>query len=170
MPLLRISVYSSRELQGLIARLKTTDRETRKQIRQATKAAAGPIWTSALSEQLSTRLEARVLAKTGRVKVSDQNVTLTAASIGRSLPGGLSPKTDYHVVEFGADRDEWVTYEARSSKGRPFSVKRRTRRQLRPRKRTGYVVYPAAADAIPRLASLWVQTAVRTLHEIVEGK
>ena len=35
---------------------------------------------------------------------------------------------------------------------------------------TGYVVYPAAAEAIPRIASLWVQTAVRTLHELVEGR
>lgn len=170
MPLLRISVYSSRELQALIVRLKGTDRETRKQIRQATKLAAGPIWTSALAEQLSTRVEATVLAKTGRVKVSDQNITLTAASIGRPLSGGLQPKRDYHVIEFGAERDELVTYEARSRKGRTFAVKRHTRRQLRPRKRTGYVVYPAAADAIPRLASLWVQTAMRTLHELVEGK
>jgi hypothetical protein len=170
MPLLRISTYSSRELQGLLVRLKGADKETRKRIRQVTKADAGPIWTSSLNQQASTRLEARVLAATGRVKVSDQNVTLTAATVGRKLTGGLNPKTDYHGVEFGAEQGATSRYEATSIKGRRFTVERRTRAQLRPVKRTGYVVYPAAAEAIPRLASLWVQTAVRTLHELVEGK
>lgn len=169
MPLLRISVYSSRELQGLIARLRTTDRETRKRIRQVTKADAAPIWSEELAQHATTRLEVATLVRTGRVKVSDQNVTLTAATVGRPLRGGLAPKTDWHAVEFGADREERATYRARSRTGNTFTVNRRTRRQLRPRKRTGYVVYPAAAGAIPRIASLWVQTAVRTLHELIEG-
>lgn len=170
MTLLRISVYSSRELQGLIARLKTVDRETRKQIRQATKASAAPIWQQTITEHGTTRLEQRVLVKTARVTVSDQNVTLTSAGSARRLPGGLIPNQDYHVVEFGApDRESFRPYEARSKAGRYFTVNRRTRRQLRDRKRTGYVVYPAAADAIPRIAALWVQTAVRTLHELIEG-
>jgi hypothetical protein len=168
-PLLRISVYSSRELQGLIARLKTTDRETRKQIRQATKTDALPIWSESVLAHVETRLEARVLGATARVKASDQNVTLTAATVGRKLSGGLDPKIDWHVVEFGADRDSVTGYEATSPRGTRFPVKRHTRRQLRPRNPKGYVVYPAAAEAIPRIASLWVQTVVRTLHEIVEG-
>lgn len=168
--LLRISVYSSRELQGLIARLKTTDREVRQQIRKATKADAQPIWQSTVLEHVSTRLEARVLGKTARVAVSDQNVTLKSAGSVKALPGGLVPSRDYHAVEFGVpDREERRPYEARSKHGRSFTVNRRTRRQLRDRNRNGYVVYPAAADAIPRIASLWVQTAVRTLHDLIEG-
>lgn len=167
---MRISVYTSNELQGLILRLKATDRETRKRIRQVTKAAAGPIWQQSLAEHVSTRLEAAVLVKTGRVRVSDQNVTLSAATIGRKLSGGLDPKQEYHEVEFGAvDREAYRRYEATSSRGRPYTVNRRTKRQLRARNRKGYVVYPAAAEAIPRLASLWVQTTVRTLHEQIEG-
>lgn len=171
MPLLRISVYSSRELQGLIARLRLVDRETRKAIRAATRGVALPIWQESLAAHANTRLEVRVLSNTGRVKVSDQNVTLTSATIGRKLSGGLDPKTDYHLVEFGApDRDAFRSYSATSRKGRAYTVRRRTQRQFKARNRTGYVVYPAAAEAIPRLASLWVQTAVRTLHELIEGK
>lgn len=169
MPLLRISVYSSRELQGLIARLRTADRETRKAIRQATRTAALPIWQDSLRAYATTRLEVRVLADTGRVKVSDQNVALTSATIGRRLSGGLNPKTDYHEVEFGAvDRDAYHRYEAKRG-GKYYWVRRRTMRQFKERQQTGHVVYPAAAAAIPRLASLWVQTAVRTMHEILEG-
>lgn len=169
MPLLRISVYSSRELQGLIARLKTADRETRKAIRQATRTAALPIWQESLRGHATTRLEVRVLVNTGRVRLSDQNVTLTSATIGRRLSGGLDPKVDYHEVEFGAvDREKYRRYEA-SRNGRYYWVKRRTLRQFKERQTTGHVVYPAAAAAIPRLASLWVQTAVRTMHEVIEG-
>lgn len=170
MPLLRISVYSSRELQGLIARLRTVDRETRKAIRQATRGVALPIWQESLRSHATTRLEVRTLVDTGRVKVSDQNVTLTSATIGRRLSGGLAPKKDFHLVEFGSvDRDAYRPYSATSRKGRTFPVKRRTQRMFKARNTKGYVVYPAAADAIPRLASLWAQTAVRTLHELIEG-
>jgi hypothetical protein len=166
--LLRISVYSSRELQGLVARLREVPRETQAQIRRATKAVAQPIWQQATLEHVSTRLEQRVLAKTARAAVSNQNVTLQAAGSVKRLSGGLVPAVNYHAVEFGVpNRDEVRPYEARSKHGRSFTVKRRTRRQLRDRNRQGYVAYPAAADVIPRLASLWVQTAVRTLHEAV---
>jgi hypothetical protein len=170
MALLRISVYSSRELQGLIARLRTVDRETRKAIRQATKGPALSIWQESLSAHASTQLERRVLSVTGRVRVSDQNVTLTAATVGRKLSHGLNPKTDWHAVEFGADREARTKYTATRNGGRSFEVTRRTKRQFKRPNRKGYVVYPAAADAIPRLAALWVQTAVRTLHELIEGK
>lgn len=170
MPLLRISVYSSHELQALISRLRTADRETRKAIRQATKGAALPIWQDSLRANATTALEVKVLANSGRVRVSDQNVTLTSATVGRKLSGGLNPKVDYHAVEFGAvDREAFTQYEARRN-GKAFQVRRRTLRQFKPRNTKGYVVYPAAAEAIPRLASLWVQTAVRTLHELIEGK
>jgi hypothetical protein len=37
-----------------------------------------------------------------------------------------------------------------------------------PNRRGGYVIYPAANAAIPRVASLWVQTARRTIHEALE--
>jgi hypothetical protein len=32
------------------------------------------------------------------------------------------------------------------------------------------VVYPAAAEDIPRIASLWFQTAARQVHEIFEAR
>jgi len=48
------------------------------------------------------------------------------------------------------------------------TYKRRLGTRYRLPRRGGYVAYPAAGDSIPRFASLWVQTAIRTIHETVE--
>lgn len=165
---MRISVSESRVLQALIAAMKTMDRETAKNIRRFTKSEMDPAWRQAVAEHARTSLDHAVLASTARLAVSDQNVTLKSASVGRSLSGGLSPKADFAAVEFGVNRDKTATYTATSRKGKPFKVTRHTQRQMPPRVRKGRVVYPAAADIIPRLASLWVQTVVRTFHEQLE--
>lgn len=166
---MRISVFNSKEAQATIALLKTADREIAKELRRATKDMVGPAWSKAVAEHTSTRLEARVLANTARVAISDQNITLKSATVGRRLAGGLDIKTQYYAVEFGGNRDQRVSYEARSRKGRSFTVtSRHTARQLRPRKSNGYVVYPAATEVIPRIASLHVQTVMRTFAEIAE--
>lgn len=167
---MRISVFNSKELQGVIVAMKSFDREVAKQIRKATKAVVEKIWQDAVREEASTRLEHRVLVNTARVAVSDQNVTLKSAQIGRKLSGGLLPSQSYAAVEFGADRQTKTTYEATSKKGTRYTVTRRTRSQLRPRKQAGYVVFPAAARVIPRIASLWVQTTVRTFYELIERR
>lgn len=166
---MRISVFGSDELQATILALKTLDKETRKQIRTHTKAMVETEWKKALAEQADTRLEHAVLVATSRVRVSDQNVQLTSATVGRSLKGGLSPKRDAAAVEFGAARVV-VPYQATSRKGTRYTVRRETRNQLKPRNKTGYVVYPAAASIIPRIASLWIQTTARTIYDMLERR
>jgi len=165
----RITVFGSKELQATILALKTLDRETRKQIRTHTKAMVDTEWNKALAEQADTRLEHAVLVATGRVRVSDQNVQLTSATVGRTLRGGLNPKTSAAAVEFGAD-PAVTTYEATSSRGKRYTVRRNTRNQLKARRKTGYVVYPAAAQIIPRIASLWIQTTARTIFDMLERR
>jgi hypothetical protein len=164
----RISVWDSKELQAILLALRGFDRDLKKEIRSRTKTMAQPEWQKAVAERAGTVLESKVLAATARVQVSDQNVMLRSASIGRSLSHGLLPSANYAAVEFGADRNVKTTYERRSPKGKTHSVTRRTRTQLRPRTRKGYVVFPAAAEMIPRLAALWAQTTVRTFHETIE--
>lgn len=166
---MRITIFGSKELQAVVLAMRTLDRDSRKEIRKHVKDMAQPAWQQALAENAQTRLEHRVLARTGRVRVSDQNVTLTAASVGRPLAGGLQPKQQYHAVEFGADPED-VTYTATSKNGKRYKVTRNTRAQLRPRNAKGYVVYPAAAEMIPRIAAMFVQTVVRTVHEKLETR
>ncbi len=168
--MLRISVHSSQQLQAVILATKQVDRELRKQIRQHTRQMVLPEWQQAVRENASTRLEQRVLGQTARALVSDQNVTLKAAHIGRALAGGLKPSDMWWAVEFGAPRDQRRDYTGRRG-STTFPVKgRRTTQQLRPRNSKGYVAYPAAANIIPRIAALWAQTAARTIHEAFESR
>lgn len=165
----RISVFASKELQATILALKGMDRELAKQIRAAIKTVTQPEWQEAVRGNVTTALQTRVLSDTARVTVSDQNITLKSAAIGKSLSGGLKPSELAHSAEFGADRSFTKTYEATSRKGKHYTVRERhTRRQFKPRNLKGDVVYPAAARIIPRIASLFVQTTVRTFHELIE--
>lgn len=168
--MLRIDVKASRELQAVLLAVRRVPKELSAQIRQQTKGMLAPEWQKAMRENASTRLEHRVLSDTSRVSVSNQNVRISAAGLKRSATSGLSPSVVGRAVEFGADREKTSTYDRRSPKGTRHKVTRRTRRHLRPANGKGYVFYPAAANIIPRLASLWVQTTVRVLAEAFEGK
>ena len=151
-------------LQGVIIALKHSDAETRKAIRTYTKSTMTRPWLDAIERQASTRLERRVISDSATVAVSDQNIRIQSAAKGRMLSGGLVPKKDYAPVEFGAGHKK-VTYTRQGHR-----VTRNTTAQFKSHNRSGYVFYPAAKEMIPRLASLWVQTVVKTFADIFEGK
>lgn len=175
--LLSISASSSREFQLIAVSLKSyVDRDLAASLRKVLRQEVEPIWRSAVAEQVSVaqgqvapRLGAALFARTARAAVSDRNVTLKAAATGRPLRGGLDYRDrSWGAFEFGSYRNKITTYSATSSKGKRFEVRRRTRRQLPRQRSTGWIVYPAAAEAIPRIAALYAQTALRGLHEAIE--
>ncbi|MEN0103330.1 MAG: hypothetical protein AAGC90_10425 [Curtobacterium sp.] len=159
----RISVFASKDLRTLLAALKTVPRDVQKNIRQYTKADAQPIWQDEIRSRIRTRLDDRVLGSSARVRVSNQNVQLESARIGRSLQHGTKPSQIASGVEFGANRGERNTYMTTSRRGRRYAATRQTKNQLPTRNTNGRVVFPASRAAVPRLASLWVQTGFRTL-------
>ena len=168
-PLLRINVRSSKALQATILALKGMPAELSKETRKVIKTFTDDEWRGAVRGRVTTRLETRVLSDTARVAVTNQNVTLKSATVGRALSGGLKPSQLARATEFGADAGKVSTYQATSRKGKKYTVhNRRTRMQFRNVSRSGYAVYPAAAKIIPRVASAFVQTTVRTLHEAFE--
>lgn len=168
---MRISVYADKAgvLRTLLAGMKRLDRDIAKHMRRETKTMVQQEWQRAVAEHANTRLEHRVLVSTARVAVSDRNVKLKSAHLSRSLSGGLKPSETYGPVEFGSELHT-STVTQRSRKGRSYTYNRTTGRQFRVPKQSGYVVYPAAKNIIPRLASLWVQTMVRAFHEAAEGR
>jgi hypothetical protein len=163
---MRISVFASKELQAVTIAMRNLDRENAKQLRKATKANVLPIWKESVRGHTTSRLEERVLTQTATVLVRDDNITLRSASSVKRLSGGGTVSDLAHSTEFGAVRDT-RNAEGRNG-GSPY--KRQTRNQFRPRNRKGYTVYPAASDAIPRVASLWVSTIVRGIRDAFEGK
>lgn len=151
----------------MLLAIKRAPREIQGEIRKHTRALGGQEWQQALAQEAMTRLEHRVLVSTARVTVSNQNIRLSSATVGKKLRGGLNPKTQYGGVAFGGNQGRRASYTATSRRGRSYQVRnRRTQVQLRPFNRTGYVFYPAAAGFIPRVASLWAQTTVRTFCDL----
>lgn len=159
----RISVLITRELQVLLQAIKEVPKETAKALRTHTQRAAAPIWEESVRGHVTDRMQTRVLGDTARVSVTDSNVLLKSAATGTMANG--TPKALLAAgTEFGADPN--FTRPVTNAQGTTF--RRHTKRQFRRPRSGGYVVYPAARDSIPRLASLWVQTAVRTFMETVE--
>ena len=161
---MRIDVRGSDELRDIVLAINQSDKDVQRAIRVHTQAELTRPWGQEVLKQSSTQLENRVLAATTVVSVSNQNIRIQSAGKGRRLSGGLIPKSDYHPVEFGAKGGQ-TTYQRKG-----HTVRRNTRAQFKPFNRKGYVFYPAARRMIPRLASLWVQTVVKTYADILDGK
>ncbi|WP_157156261.1 hypothetical protein [Diaminobutyricimonas sp. LJ205] len=158
----RISLLVSRDLQTLVQVARGLDREVAAQLRKHTRKAAEPIFQDAVRANVTTRLQTRVLSDTARVSVSDSNVTLKSAMVGKvhGIPTSvLAPAT-----EFGAQPTTLISTTSKT--GTPY--KRRIGSSFGLPRRKGYVFHPAVRESIPRMASLWLQTALRTVAEQFE--
>jgi ribosomal protein L27 len=138
----------------------TMPREAAKAVRKYSKAVIQPEWKKELAAHAPAgRMFQSRLVRPSSALVSDRGVKLTA---GRN--GALVRET-----EFGAAREQKVTYMRRGRNG-TYRVTRRTARQFYHHNRDGYVVFPTVREMIPRIASLWVQTIYRSVHEVIENQ
>lgn len=159
----QIDVRESREMQAALLALQTVGKEVKTQVRKYTRQMVLPEWKKGLEKRAASKLDTKVLVKSSSVTVRDTNVVLKSGAKGK-LKDITKP------VEFGTDRDSWREYQGRSPKGKSYNVKRHTRRQLAWSRQEGRVVYPTANELIPRIASLWVQTIIKTFYENMERK
>lgn len=139
--------------------------DVKRQIGRATKAAAEPIWTSELAQSPGaiTLLRQKVLVGSAQVSATAQNVTLISGGKGK-LNSGTPVSVLAFAAEFGIGASKVITQK--SSKGKPY--KRRAGNAFGLPRSGGYVVYKAGSEAIPRFASLWIQTAWRCIYEAEE--
>lgn len=137
--------------------------DVRKNIASQTKVHAQPIWNQELRERAASRIQQRALVNSGRVGVTARNVFLRSGAVGR-LSSGTPVSAVAQAAEWGMGPSKVI--ETSSRKGKAYS--RRMGPVFPANKRGGHVVHPAASDAIPRFASLWIQTAHRSLHEAQE--
>lgn len=174
----RVDIHGSRDLQATVLAIKRVDTDLRKQIRQQTREAALPIFQRAMAENAAaapdTLTRTRVLVQTARLTVSDQSIKATSATQKRAvLSGGLKPAIHGGGIEFGAtNKDKTRSYTYRNKKGtRVIQHNRHTARQMPPRRQRGAVFYPTLNDElIPRILSLWMQTALRTIGDALDHK
>ncbi len=164
-----IDVRASRELLATILAIRSLDKTLRKTIRQHTKTLGQPEWQRTLAERVDSRMQHRMLVDTAVLTPSDNGIRLQSASKGRALSGGLNPKQDAYVAEFGVEA-KTTTYNRKSRNGGTHQVRRRVTNGLPARNAKGHVFFPGAHEFAARAMSLWVQTVVRTIINAAEGK
>ncbi|WP_404311298.1 hypothetical protein LG314_07925 [Agrococcus terreus] len=169
-----MDVLSNRRLQATLLALRTVDKDVRARVRQTTRQALAPDFTRQMAERTASsnqpRLQGAVLVRTARIVTSDQNIRMKSAASTRRLSGGLQPSVHGKAIEFGSNRNKDTRYSRRSPKGKRHTVTRNAQNQLPTRRQKGWAFYPAVNDLSPRFLALWVQTAIRTVHEAWEGK
>lgn len=163
-----ISLLIDSPLQTLARSLRVVPKETRAQINTHTKQAANPIWFEETRDRAATRLQQRALVNTARVGVTSRNVLLKSGTHAPVLSGkkarGRNTDRITAAAEFGGHAGKIIT--SRSKTGTEY--RRKQGATFGPPRRGGAVIHPAAVASIPRFASLWVQTARRTIHEHIE--
>lgn len=164
------SAATSETFRAVVLALKLVERDVRNDINRTTRSIVGPEWISAVKDKTGPMpsIDQKVLGKGTRI-IPGNPLQLVASTSTRPLSGGLVPTEASRGFEFGTDkRDKFSTYDRRSANGGTHSVTRRTTRHLPNRVRRGRAIFPAVAEVMPRLTSLWVQIIVRKIYEAHE--
>lgn len=166
-----LKVGDDSRLDAVVYGLKLVPREVRNRINRSTRAELKPIWQQEVAKHLAgtDSFTSRMIGK-GLVSGGNPPIMRAATSRRPLSKGGISPDAHGYLAEFGGRSAEFTTYKRRSPNGGTHEVTRRTRLGLPRRSSSGRVVYPAASEAAPRMASLWVQTFVRTVYEALEER
>ena len=158
---MRISLLIDSPLATLQQAMRGLDSAVKRQIGAQTKRVALPVWQEETWFRGDTRQRTR-LAQSAAVGVTATNVTLKAGIGPLSRTASLTELAK--AIEFG--NNPYVKEQAVSKRGKVFTRRRGNR--FGPPAKKGNVAYPAAEAATPRIIALWIQTAVRTIHEEIE--
>lgn len=171
----QVAPATQRRLNELRAAWRALPKDLKNEIRKAQRAELNPIWRAAMSESLaahqSTPLHA-VVFRTGTRVQAGLPLSLIAGGGARRVSGGASLDDLDTMVEFGTKRRERLTrYNRRArGKGSGTPVVRHAARQLPPYKANGWVVYPAAAVAIPRIIGSWIGHITDRIERAIDGE
>lgn len=164
-----LRVGQDTRLDAVVYGLKLVSRDVRNRINRETRSTLKPIWQQEVQKHLAgtDTFTGRMIGK-GLVSGGNPPVMRAATSRRPLRTGGLVPDLEGYLAEFGGRDTLYSRYTRRSKNGGRHDVARRTRVGLPQTQRRGRVVYPAASETAPRMASLWVQLFVRSVYEAVE--
>lgn len=161
----RISLLVDSPLRDVLVALRAVPAEARKNVTAYTRKNAEPIWFEETRDRAGTKLQQKSLVNTARVGVATRNIYLRSGGVGK-LSSGTAIPTVAFGAEFGGNPEKVITQKSR--KGKPY--KRRLGNVFGAPRRGGNVVYPAARESIPRIASVAIQSAYRALLDAFDGK
>ncbi len=163
-----IDVRVSSELQATVFAFKTAAPNVRREMRKAARQGINKIWAPGLRSRADNRMERQVLVRGARAKVESDTFSLQAATSQRALSGGLDPYSQWPGVEFGATTKVREVYVYSRRAGRSFPRDQVAGAQFKPRKKSGYVIYPTVRDVGPKVVAAWVRGAVRGIVKSTE--
>ena len=158
----RISLLVSRDLAVMVQAARTLPAEVSKALRAHTRRTVEPAFQEEMRDRAGTRLETRVLLDTARVSVTDTNIMLKTATVGKVH--GTPASILAGPTEFGMNPNRQIATHSRKGK----AYKRRIGPVFRAPRRQGHVFFPAVQAFIPRAGALWFQTTYRTVAETFE--
>lgn len=153
------------EAAAVVAALRSVDKDIKKAVNAQVRSVVTPVWKDEVTDRIRRPMDQLVLGTGVRVSTVASGFVMHAANNRRVRSGGLVPVETWKAWEFGGLRGKTKTYPRRSPNGTKHSVTRHTKRQLPEFKPTGRVLFPATAEVLPRVASLWTQTALYHLYQ-----
>lgn len=163
------------QLRAVQRAFRSLPKELKTEIRNTQRAELGPIWKQEMASAVASAdarqgMQAKVFGAGVRVKAG-LPAYLIAGGSNRKLSGGGTASDLARPFEFGTKRRENATrYYRKSKRGGRHTVVRRTSRQLPLVRRVGYVVYPAASQAIPKVIGATVTRITNRVYLAAEGK
>lgn len=164
-----VDVFDSRELQATLLAFKILPKEVNALTRKYTKQLVDEEWQKGLSKRAVTPLQRAVLVRTAVSSVTNTNVQMKSATKGRVGRRKIPASVLAGGAEFGAQIGLYTKYQRRSPNGGTHTVERRTMRHFGHYRKGGRVVFPTAHDLSPRIASMYVQTLLRTTAEVFDN-
>ena len=149
-------------------------KDLKNELRKAQRSTLAPIWrqemAAAVPRAAARAGMAREVFSAGTRVKAGLPLYLVAGGSNRRMTGGATPSDLARPYEFGTRRRENLTrYPRTSPQGRRHTATRHTSRQLPLTRRSGYVVYPAASQTIPRLIGKWVLALTDRIRDAAGG-
>ncbi len=148
-------------------------KDLKNELRRTQREQLGPIWQGEMGTSVARarRLEQHRAFESGSRVKAGLPAYLVAGASNRKLSGGAVISDLARPLEFGSGRRGNLTrYTRRSSRGVQHTVTRHASRQLPTAKRSGWVVYPAVSQTIPRLIGVWVAGLQDRITRALEGR
>lgn len=159
-----------KEFRAAALALRQVEQPVRKAINQDMRATMAPAWLDTLRAHQGGDKRLAMLLSGARLAAGNPPSLVAAASTRRWGTTRLIPAEHWPGFEFGSTGSRDVTYSRTYAGGRPHQVTRNVLSGHPPRRRKGRTIGPAVGDVLPRIASYWVQSIVRTVMNAAEGK
>lgn len=161
---------ASPELRAAAIGMKKASKDTRKQINDGMRSTFNPIWKQSLAQTMGgySKLDSMML-QGSRIRAGNPP-ELVAATSRRTFGRALKPAEHWPLVEYGASGTKISEYQRRNrTSAGTHTVRRRTMSGLPPRTRSGRIATPAAKDILPRMASYFIQSVLKTWADMADA-